>query len=1027
MTADHTNLNPFPGLRSFEVHEDYLFFGREQQISELLTRLEQSHFLAVVGTSGSGKSSLIRAGMIPAIQKGQMGQTGQDWRVMLFRPGKDPIGNLLTAVRTHGGVDVDTNIRRDPDTLLHQLQLSKSEHSPNQLIIVDQFEEIFRFNKDIQLQKVSDQAHNFVQLLLKMINQAQSRVFIVLILRSDFLGDCTEFEGLPEAINRGQYLIPRMTLAEKQDAIIKPIHVGGAGISDALLEQLLGDLGDHPDELPILQHALMRTWDYWQSHHLEDEPIDIVHYESIGTMGHALSLHAEEAYFDLESNHDRRVAEVVFKSITDRGSDSRGVRRPTPVHEICTHYELSLEEVRRVANSFRRPDRSFLMPPANVELREDTVLDISHESLMRAWERLIRWVEEETESAQLYLRLAATAALYQEGKAGLWRDPELELALKWREQSKPTVGWAQRYDPSFERAMVFLDHSKKERDFEIESRERQQRRQLKRSRLFAGLMGVVAVIFLLGLLYTLDLYTESEKNKREAIAQQQLAEEERARALEQEQIAREERERAELEKERAQEQERIARDERERAEAEKERAQQQERIARDERERAELEKERAQEQEQLANQQRERAEMEKEKADRLSRLALARTLSFQASRIARGRDAALPALLALQAYRFNVENGGSQFQPDIFHALRLAANELSDGRAHVLTGHRDGVRDIALSSDGNQLFSVSDDGRLFAWDMTEPRPKPSNILNSADRFRTVAVSPENNFVVVGHVSGLIQVIHMNESGNVKQVMGHTGIVSDIAFHPTQSMFASSGSDSLLRIWDISEDGTPELKHEVKTPTRIESVAWSRDQTRIAVGLQDGQILIYLASQPDEPGQILKLEDNTANSVAFSREDNYLISGHLDGSLCVWDLNNPDAEPTRLVGHTSGITHVAIADDNELFASCSYDQSIRIWNLQKPDNEPIVLEGHDQWIWTVAFSPGSGQLLSGSADRTIRVWTTRPDQLTQFICNKVGRNLTEKEWENYIGPDIPYAATCPDVPSSETHSATDESN
>ena len=152
-------------------------------------------------------------------------------------------------------------------------------------------------------------------------------------MRSDFLGDCSQFWELPEAINNGQYLIPRMTRDERREAISGPVAVGQGAISEPLVNQLLNDVGDNPDQLPILQHALMRTWDHWLSHR-NGNPMDIPDYNAIGGMAEALSRHADEAYAEL-NEEQTAIAEKLFKGLTEKGADNREIRRPMEVGEIC--------------------------------------------------------------------------------------------------------------------------------------------------------------------------------------------------------------------------------------------------------------------------------------------------------------------------------------------------------------------------------------------------------------------------------------------------------------------------------------------------------------------------------------------------------------------------------------------------------------------------------------------------------------------------------------------------------------------
>ena len=204
-----------------------------------------------------------------------------------------------------------------------------------------------------------------------------------------------------------------------------------ATIAPRLVRRLLNDIGDNQDELPVLQHALMRTWEHWHGHNAPASPIDLVNYESIGTLRKALSLHAEEAYAETLDEPRPWITQRVFKALTDTYSDPRGVRRPTSIAEMASACEVGEDEVIRIVEIFRRPGRSFLMPPSPVPLTPRTIVDLSHESLMRCWPRLMRWAEEERGSGELYSRLSREAAWHASGKAGLWDDPELELGLRW--------------------------------------------------------------------------------------------------------------------------------------------------------------------------------------------------------------------------------------------------------------------------------------------------------------------------------------------------------------------------------------------------------------------------------------------------------------------------------------------------------------------------------------------------------------------------------------------------------------------
>ena len=284
-----------------------------------------------------------------------------------------------------------------------------------------------------------------------------------------------------------------MTRAQLRLAISGPVAVGGGEISARLVTRLLNEVGDDPDQLPVLQHALMRTWDYWVSDRASGEPMDLRHYEAIGTMREALSRHAEEAYASLASDRARGIAEKVFKALTDTASDTRGVRRATSVADLAEIAGTDQPEVGAVIDCFRMPGRSFLMPPSEVALTPATVIDISHESLMRVWQRLLRWARDERRACETFLQLSQGAARHEQGIAGLWRDPELQLALAWREQTRPSAAWARQYAPEFERTMRFLDLSKAQRDLEIAEKERLRRNKL---RVAAGVGSVLLALTL---------------------------------------------------------------------------------------------------------------------------------------------------------------------------------------------------------------------------------------------------------------------------------------------------------------------------------------------------------------------------------------------------------------------------------------------------------------------------------------------------------------------------------------------------
>ena len=356
----------------------------------------------------------------------------------------------------------------------------------------------------------------FVNLLMEAINHMDVPIYVAITMRSDFIGDCAQFPELTKKLNDSHYLIPQMTREQKRRAIEGPVAVGGAVITQRLTQQLLNDLGDNPDQLPILQHALMRTWSYWARTRDLQEEVDIKHYEAIGTMAEALSMHANEAYDELNEDQ-KHICELLFKAITEKRGENFGIRRPTRLSEIAAIADVSEQEVIEVIDRFRDPSRSLLTPAYNVPLDAKSIIDISHESLMRIWVRLKNWVDDEADAVQMYMRLSEASAMYQVGKAGLWRPPDLQLALNWQAKHKPTLVWGQRYHPAFERTMIFLEYSRKEFETEQRIKELQAKRRLRIARITALVMGGITIIALLFLVYAFIQKTQADRNEARAI------------------------------------------------------------------------------------------------------------------------------------------------------------------------------------------------------------------------------------------------------------------------------------------------------------------------------------------------------------------------------------------------------------------------------------------------------------------------------------------------------------------------------
>ena len=568
--------NPYPGLRPFRDDEYYLFFGREEEVSQMLERLSETRFLAIVGSSGSGKSSLERCGLRPAILGGSLKGASSNWYIADFRPGGRPIHHLAEALTRSGMLHteasrVEQRLRTSKRGIIDVYMEAKPAPDKNILIVIDQFEELFRFMRrgamsDEETRRYNREAKAFIKLLLELRTTPDLPVYVVLTMRSDYFGECSYFLGLPEAINEGQYLVPQMTREQRMEAIQGPARMVDMEVSVPLLTLLINEVEDKPDQLPFLQHGLHQIWQRWnwerEKRGVTDKelldyksrhPLDLQHYYATGLsldelsplsdlenkdklrkivnakiktkknqfasnfdfsyedvheltlLELALDIHADEALAEL-NEREQRVAETVFKFLTDKSEGHRGIRRPMRFGKLCDyvleiHYNSIEQEesdairkeirntIHRIADVYRKDDRSFLMPPIESAktLSDHDFLDISHESLMRAWTKLVIWADEEARSAQVYKDMVDT----YDRKGELWATTEFGRAESWVETPSPNKLLAKNNErDNYDKAINFFERSR------VKRRSNLFRKVVVPSLLFLGIL--IALFFVTG-------------------------------------------------------------------------------------------------------------------------------------------------------------------------------------------------------------------------------------------------------------------------------------------------------------------------------------------------------------------------------------------------------------------------------------------------------------------------------------------------------------------------------------------------
>lgn len=510
---------PYPGIRPFEEADSSIFFGREAQVNDLITKLETSRFVAVVGSSGSGKSSMVKAGLLPTLKLGLLRDV-DDWHSLVIRAGSHPFRTLAEQIlRRHLGLSEDAEISREqalrveglavelrkcPGGLADILRQFDWPHHVHFALVVDQFEEIFGFRTSAQPAVSRDDVERLVQLLLKTAAapipappssesppaaaaELSTRVWTVLTMRSDFIGQCEVFPALAEAVSNSQFLVPVLNEQQKEDAIRRPgQHVPGATyrpfeIEPALVRMIVNDSGDQMDQLPLMQHSLMRTWAEatlrWAGEEearrlraMEGEinarlrgtaagegqgtrlilPTDYV------PLSQALNQHAEAAWEKILTQKPPQPAQEaltrpLFLSLCDWSPDGAVIRRRPTVESVLALTGASLADVEAVIRTFQEDERNFILPilppvvPGNPapSLSPTDVLDISHEALLRQWKTYRRWQEENRKDITELRDLCRRSQLFQENPIRVLSKEDLSNFKKWK--LTKTDAWAQRY------------------------------------------------------------------------------------------------------------------------------------------------------------------------------------------------------------------------------------------------------------------------------------------------------------------------------------------------------------------------------------------------------------------------------------------------------------------------------------------------------------------------------------------------------------------------------------------------------
>ena len=1003
--------NPFPGLRAFGIKESYLYFGREGQSDEVLRILSKHKFVTILGSSGTGKSSLMFSGVIPTLFGGYFSQSGTQWEVVTARPGLNPIENLAISFADYAERNSEKGdyafflslfkaiINKSSRGICHIYDSLKSLENKSLLLYIDQFEEVFRFQNQGEL-RFQNESLAYVNKIVETINSSDYPIYIALSMRSDFLGECEKYPGLTNKINESHYLIPQMTREQKKLVIEGPIAVNGGKITPRLIQRLLNDMGDRPDQLPVLQHALMRSWDYWVSNRKgEDDIIDFIHYEAIGTVNEALSRHADEAFFEL--NEDQQaICEMLFKTITEKLSEGDGIRRPTSLKEIATIADVDYEVLIPIIDKFREKGRALLMPPAEVPLTANAIIDISHEALMRVWYKLREWVSEESSSARIYLQISKAATKYQEGVGALLRPPDLQRAVEWRNKTQPSLKWALQYAPNFEAAISFLKMSEESYNAELENKEKTQRKRLRRSQLIAGVLGLAVIVSLVVLVFAFYQKQQADKQRIQALMNEDLARKSAGIAQESKIFAQEQSLQANISGQRALRQKRIAEQNAEEAE----RARRESEFSMILAERKSLEAEESREMTELqkdtALMQRQRAEMSEEGFKKLRMISIAKSLALKSTQI---DDNQLQTIMAVLAYKLNEENGGYRFDNDIFNGLFKALKSMAPDHFEAFKSQMSDVRSTVLGA--NQfLFSTGDEGVVYEWDITKDNPQRVPLMRAPDYFKKINTNAGAE-VVAGITAGNKVISYSRSSKQRKEI----SVPAEHLYHievVNENLLFVSASDNIL--YKLNPQG--KLEPFIQLSAKVFTFKYFADNKQLIIATEDGKVQLWSAESGEFIKTIFENPDIIIHSLAISESGKKIAIGDHVGNLKVLSFNEELEREAdfQLVGHNNRIITALIFNEPlKQLVSASTDGTVRIWNLSDPDRFPIVIDESKNWVKSISVANFNAKVYAGCRDRVFRAYPLSSVELVKSLHPYLERDITPAEWRRYIGSDIPY--------------------